>query len=286
MILIENMLAATDPMQHVIPHTLFHVGPLAFTNHMLMLLVSAILLAVGFPLMARNYPMVPSGVRNLVESMMVFIRNEVARPSLHEHTDRFMPFIWTVFFFILVNNVIGLVPLDPLSVLIFGRGHIAGTATAGISVTAGLALASFFVIHMAGMRVQIGHQRHKGRSGGAAIFVGIAMYFHGLVPAIPGVLGICLFPFLLVLELLGALVKPFALCIRLFANMLAGHVVLASLLILAPAIHNIADLGLSVPVILGCAALSCLELFVAFLQAYIFTFLTCMFIGAAVSPQH
>lgn len=286
MILIENMLAATDPMQHVIPHTLFHVGPLAFTNHMLMLLVAAALLAVGFPLMARNYPMVPSGVRNLVESMMVFIRNEVAKPSLHEHTDRFMPFIWTVFFFILVNNLLGLVPLDPLSVLILGRGHIVGPATAGMSVTAGLALVSFFVIHVAGIRVQIAHQRHDGRSGGSAVGMGIVMYFHGLVPAIPGILGVILFVPFLGLELLGAAVKPFALCIRLFANMLAGHVVLASLLVLAPAIGHIADLGLSVPVVLGCAALSCLELFVAFLQAYIFTFLTCMFIGAAVSPQH
>ena len=286
MILIENMLAATDPMQHVIPHTLFHVGPMAFTNHMLMLLVAAALLAVGFPLMARNYPMVPSGVRNLVESLMVFIRNEVAKPSLHEHTDRFMPFIWTVFFFILVNNLLGLVPLDPLSVLILGRGHIVGPATAGMSVTAGLALVSFFVIHVAGIREQIAHQRHHGRSGGSAVLMGIVMYFHGLVPAIPGILGVILFVPFLGLELLGAAVKPFALCIRLFANMLAGHVVLASLLVLAPAIHNIADLGLSVPVVLGCAALSCLELFVAFLQAYIFTFLTCMFIGAAVSPQH
>lgn len=286
MMSIVTMLGSADPMQHVIPHTLFHVGPIAFTNHMLMLAVSAILLAVGFPLMARNYPMVPSGVRNLVESLMVFIRNEVAKPSLHEHTDKFMPFIWTVFFFILVNNLLGLVPLDPLTVIILGRGHIAGTATAGISITAGLALASFFVIHMAGMRVQIAHQRHKGRSGGAAVFVGIAMYFHGLVPPIPGVLGVLMFVPLLGLELVGALVKPFALCIRLFANMLAGHVVLASLLILAPAIHNIADLGISVPVVLGCAALSGLELFVAFLQAYIFTFLTCMFIGAAVSPEH
>jgi F-type H+-transporting ATPase subunit a len=106
------------------------------------------------------------------------------------------------------------------------------------------------------------------------------------VPQIPGVTGIVLFPFLFLLEMIGVAVKPFALAIRLFANMMAGHIVLASLLLLIPVIKGLSEVGIAAPTIVGCAALNCLELFVAFLQAYIFTFLTCMFIGAAVSPEH
>lgn len=279
-------LAAADPMQHILPHGLFQVGPLNFTNHMLMLVMAAVLMLVAFPLLARNYPMVPAGARNLIEAMMEFVREGVARPVLHENTDRFMPFLWTLFFFILTNNLLGLVPLDALSVLILGRGHIFGTATAGLSVTAGLAFVAFVVIHVSGIVEQIRHQMHHGRSFGGAVIVGFLMYWYNFVPHIPGVVGIVLFVPLLFLELIGALVKPFALAIRLFANMMAGHVVLASLLILAPVIKGLGDAGIALPTILGCAALSCLELFVAFLQAYIFTFLTCMFIGAAVSPEH
>jgi len=281
-----TLLAAADPMQHVLPHRLFDLGPFVFTNHMLMLLISAVLMLLVFPVLARNYPMVPSGVRNLFETVMQFIRQQVAQPALHEHTDRFMPFLWTLFFFILFNNLLGLVPLDPLALLILGKGHVFGTATAGLSVTAGLAFVAFLVIHLSGMAEQYRHQRHLDRNVVISSVMAFVMYWYNFVPHIPGVVGVILFLPLLLLELIGALVKPFALAIRLFANMMAGHIVLASLLVLAPALRHIGDYGVAVPTILGCAALSCLELFVAFLQAYIFTFLTCMFIGAAVSPEH
>jgi len=94
--------------------------------------------------------------------------------------------------------------------------------------------------------------------------------------------------FLFILEVIGALVKPFALCMRLFANMVAGHIVLASLLILIPVFKGltVGYFASSIPVALGCVGISCLELLVAFLQAYIFMFLCTLFIDAAVNPEH
>ena len=90
---------------------------------------------------------------------MQFIRKDVAYPSLHQHTDRFMPFLWTLFFFILINNLLGMIPLDSLSLLILGKGHVFGTATAGLSVTAGLAAFSFILWNITGYLEQ--YQQHK-----------------------------------------------------------------------------------------------------------------------------
>lgn len=280
------LLAASDPMQHVLPHEIFSIGSFIFTNHMIMLVVSAVIMLVCFPLMARNYPLVPSGFRNLVESVAVFIRKEVAEPALHHHTDRFMPFIWTLFFFILINNLLGMAPIDSVFVLVLGHGHITGTATAGLSVTVGLAIVAFIMIHVSGFMEQFRSKRHDGKSVPAAAVLGVASYCYNFVPHIPGALGVALWPALFVLELIGAAVKPFALALRLFANMMAGHVVLASLLVLIPVLRSVGDWGIAIPTLMGCAAISCLELFVSFLQAYIFVFLTCMFVGAAVSPEH
>ncbi len=299
---VPTFLAAGDAMQHILPHEIFRVRPfefgtwsrgpfvltdhVPFTSHMLMLTIAAGVMLVFFPLIGRRYPMVPTGVYAFVDTALEFVREGVARPVLHERTDRFMPFIWTLFFFILINNLLGLVPLDAVSTLFWGRGHLFGTATAGISVTAGLALVSFIAIHVAGIVQQARHQREHGRSAPGAVLWGFLMYWYHLVPHVPGVLGVLLFPGLLLLELIGILVKPFSLAIRLFANMVAGHVVLASLLLMIPILRSIFDWELATVTILGCATFSCLEVLVALIQAYIFTFLTCLFIGAAVSPEH
>lgn len=280
------LLAVVDPMDHVVPHPVVEFGPLVITNHLIMLLISAAIMLIMFPVVAYRYPLVPTGFRNFVETILEFIRTAVARPVLHEHTDRFMPFLWTLFFFILINNLLGMVPLDAFSELFFGRGHLFGAATAGLSVTAGLAVVSFFVIHISGMVQQFIKKREQGHALPVAAVLGFFAYWYNLVPHVPGVVGVILFPFLFVLECIGALVKPFALAIRLFANIMAGHVVVSSLVVMIPAIHSWVSLGSAIPALLGCVALSMLDVFVAFLQAYIFTFLTCMFIGAAVSPEH
>jgi len=297
-----TLLAAADPMEHVEPHAIFKLvqfdfsgktfGPifltnyLPFTNHMLMLLMTSAIMLVVFPLLARNYPLVPTGFRNFVESSLEFVQAGIVRPVLNEHADRFMPFLWTLFFFILINNLLGLIPLDAICTVLLGKEYVFGTATAGLSVTAGLAVCAFIVIHVAGLTQHIRHERQQGWGLGGAAGIGFVMYWYNIVPRVPGVTGVILFLPLLALELVGTLIKPFALAIRLFANMMAGHIVLVSLLLMIPAIRGLADSGIAVVTILGCVAMSCLEVFVAFLQAYIFTFLTCMFIGAAVSPEH
>src|SRR5262249_8764900 len=96
-----GLLAARDPLDHIPPLALaWKVGPVTLTNHLLMLGVAGILMLILFPIVARAKGTIPTGLRNLVESVLQFIRNEVARPSLHEATDRYVPFLWTVFFLI------------------------------------------------------------------------------------------------------------------------------------------------------------------------------------------
>lgn len=259
-----SVLASENPLDHVVQHELFKVGPILFTNHMLMLILAGILLLVLLPLVAKQRSMVPSGLRNFFEAICFFLREEVARPVLHENTDKYIKFIWTTFFFILFCNLLGMIPLDGI-ILFLSLGklhHYGGAATSNIWVTGMLAACAFLMIHVSGIRQQ-----------------GLRSYLKNFIPHVP----IPLMPFMYVLEFIGSLVKPFALAIRLFANMMAGHTVLGTLLVLGLAAKSIPIVGATV---VGCAAFSLLELFVAFLQAYIFTFLTTLFIGAAVQPEH
>ncbi len=345
------LLASDDPESHVLPHAFFklidgwnfnfgvdnipllniHFGPKSFyfTNHLLMTLMAAGLCLLIFPIIARRYrsggrePIAPRGVTNLIESIMQFVRQGVAEPVLGHRTDQYMPFLWTMFFFILFCNLLGLIPLDPIIYLISGRTvqHIGGTATGNMAITGGLALCSFGVIHVAGIREVFrgliagtyGHHDHgdeqaeadhHGSHGhgrqmavGQAAVMAAPLYVWNFAPHVfsPGadatpaaklllsIADVLMWAFLLLLEGLGAIIKPFALTVRLFANMIAGHIVLASLL----GLIFILGKWLVVPAsVLGCVAISCLELFVAFLQAYIFVFLSTLFIGAAVAPEH
>lgn len=363
------MLASSDPMSHVLPHPLSHERmwhwdlrwkdgiinildfqphDTYFTNQMLMSLVAAAIVLLVFVVIGRRYAamtsrgadrIIPTGFTNCIESVMQYVRNDVVRPVLDEKTDRFMPFLWTLFFYILVCNLLGLIPLAEIIALITGGAyqHIGGTATGNIMITAGLAICAFLMIHFSGAKEVYsdlvngtyghhhapdeehamhgeghgyalahdaehpGHHSHdNGTSPFLAIFMAPVLYVWNFAPhvfmpeKITGVgalllvvIDFVMWAFLLVLESIGAVVKPFALAIRLFANMVAGHVVLASILALAIALKSIvlkSTVGLAV--ILGCAGLSCLELFVAFLQAYVFVFLTTLFIGASVSPEH
>lgn len=364
----QLLLASGDPLDHVLPHPLrdeaiMHWGvqwkdPIGlltisphdtfFTNHLLMTLVAAALLLLMFPLLGRKYAamtaggpdkIIPKGFTNLIEAMMQFIRNDVVRPVLDTKTDRFMPFLWTLFFYILACNLLGMIPLADIIAVISGGSvqHIGGTATGNIMITAGLAVCAFLMIHFSGAKeVYVDlvngtyghhhdhdeehamhgeghsyglahdsanpghHSQDKGKPAAVAFVMAPVLYVwnfapHVLMPEkIDGIGAVLLviadffmWFMLLGLEFIGALVKPFALAIRLFANMVAGHVVLASILALAIALKTTMQQStVGVGVVLGCAALSCLELFVAFLQAYVFVFLTTLFIGASVSPEH
>ncbi len=268
------LLAAADPMDHVLPHGRgYRLFGFELTNHLEMLLVSALLLAVVLPIAARQRGLVPRGLRNFLEAILQFIREEVARPALGKHTDRLVPFLWTTFFLILTANLLGMIPLGAVGTTLDRHlAHVGGTATGNIMVTGGLAVCAFLFIHVAGMRAQgVGRYWHS--------------FFFGHSP-------VWMAPLMVPLEIIGMLVKPFALAVRLFANMVAGHIVLAMIVSFAvigveqAARGSAAWYGVTVVSVLGAAALSILELFVAFLQAYIFTFLTALFVGAGLHAEH
>src|SRR4051812_15927416 len=151
-----HLLLAADPTSHVIPHYLFSIGGLKVTNQMFMALVAAILMLLIFPTLFRKADSgrveAPRGAKNFFESILEFLRVEVFRPALKENTDRFVPFLWTVFFFILFCNLLGQIPIAELITLAQGGrpSHMGGTATGTIATTGALALCTFLFIHFSG----------------------------------------------------------------------------------------------------------------------------------------
>jgi F-type H+-transporting ATPase subunit a len=330
----STLLAAADPTSHILPHDLFRLGDVWVTNHMLMALVAGVLMVVVFPLtFHRPVSDAPSGARNFFEAILEFLRSEVFRPALKEHTDRFVPFLWTLFFFILFCNLLGTIPLgDLLGLLSNGKlAHVGGAATGNVSTTGALALCALVAIHVSGvmqvarqlMRGTYGHHAHehdgatdaagahasdhgrphpgptgaRGMNPLLAVILALPLYLWNFAPhpfrPEPGqsrlmwIPDLLVWSMLLVLELVGALIKPFALMIRLFANMVAGHLVLAVLIGFIPVTLGVfAQIGIGIPVTVLSLLIRLLELFVAFLQAYIFTFLTTLFIAGAVAPEH
>jgi len=236
------------PLVHIFGLTV----DLSITKHVVFLWIAAALLIVLLSLAARNYRkrLVPSGFSNFIEVFVVFIRDEVVLPTVGKEGMKMMNYFLTVFFFILTCNLLGLVPY-------------ASTATGNVSVTAGLAIIAFLVIQLAGIRKN-----------------GLVGYFKGLIPqGIP----VFVLPIMIVVELLGLFTKPFALCIRLFANMMAGHIVIFSLIGLIFTFQTV----LVAPVSIGFALfISLLEILIATIQAYIFTMLTAVFVGLAVHQEH
>jgi len=224
---------------------------LSITRHVVMMWVAAIFMVVVLSVSTRRRSMVPHGFANVIESVVLFIRNDIAIPNIGEKEAKpFMPFLLTVFFFILTCNLLGMIPYG-------------ATATGNINVTATLAICAFVVI-------QIGGIIHHGFFG----------YFLGLIPhGLPA----WLLPIIIPVEIVGLFTKPFALCIRLFANMTAGHVIILSVLGL---IFMFQSIALAPASVLFALAVSLLEIFVAFVQAYIFTLLTAVFVGMSVHQEH
>lgn len=226
-------------------------------------LALAILLFVFIPFawkVAKGEP--PKGRWfNLLEAFLLYIRDEVARPTIgKKDADRFLPFLWTIFFFVLTCNLLGMVPWM-------------GSPTGALAVTAVLAISTLLVVCSAGM----------AKYGPIGFWIGLVPHME-----LPLVIGIVLKPMMFVIEVAALLIKHVVLSIRLLANMFAGHMVLAVVLgfIAGTAESGLALwIGVTAASVLGSVALSCLELFVAFLQAYIFVFLSSLFIGMAVH-QH
>lgn len=253
--IMEHLLDGPDlhlPWGHLhLPHLELFGFDISITRHVVMMWIAALFLITTFLVTTRGRGLVPRGFGNMLEAIVQFIRDEIAKPNIGEREYRkFMPYLLTVFFFILTCNFLGLIPYG-------------STATGNVSVTAGLALSAFFAI-------QIGGIIHNGFFG----------YFKGLVPhGLPLPITLLMIP----IEIIGLLAKPFALCIRLFANMTAGHVIILALLGLIFLFKAYAVALVAVPFAL---AIYVLEIFVGLVQAYIFTMLSAVFIGMAVHQEH
>ena len=276
------LLASSNPLTHVVQHRLVSFdmpGPwpvnhfTLLSNQIIMLLVAAILVVLILPRAVRQRAgsdpvgrFVPRGFGNAVEFICDALRTHVARPALGKYTDQFIPYLWSAFFVILTCNILGLIPLADWTKFIPGHA-LGGTATGNIMVTAALAVSTLVMIVYNGLRTHgMGYIKH---------------FFMG-----PKGLN----AFIAVLEVIGLLAKTFALAMRLFANMVAGHILLAVLLsFVGMAFGGLGKTGgvlITIPVLLGSVAINFLELFVAFLQAFIFTFLSAIFIGQAVNIHH
>ncbi len=272
------LLMFASPLEHVVQHPIIQrSADLGFltpegkisllTNQTATLIVAGLLLMLFVPALVRRRRgtdevgrLVPTGSANAIEAICEFLRKDVAQPNLGPYTDRFIKYVWSVFFFILLNNLLGLLPIAAMT------PFIGGTATGNIYVTATLALMTFALMVFNGIRL-----------GGKHYFAHFC----------PGPLWLA--PILVPVELAGLLAKIFALTVRLFANMLAGHILLAVLLgfILSAGASSAAmGFGIAIPAVAGSVAITLLEIFVAFLQAFIFTFLTCLFIGQSIVFHH
>jgi len=224
---------------------------LSITNHVVMIWIASLFLILTFALSFRKRPLVPKGFAALLEMLILFIRDDVAIPNLgNEDGRKFTPLIGTFFLFVLTCNLMGLIPLFT-------------TPTGNINITAAMALITLGTGQVFGII----------RNG----FLG---HFKALVPSgVP----LALVPLMFVIELMGLLAKHFALLMRLFANMIAGHIVIFAFLALIIIFKSF----LAAPFSIGFAIfVNFLEILVAFIQAYVFTMLSTLFIGMSLHPEH
>lgn len=301
--------AAADPVSHVLAHPL-HQNPLFtlqvaepgtdiptlgivdgrysffITNHMLMTLVVAVLVGLAFWWASKRIQAAGEGhdryrtkgtFAQLLETMCVFIREQVARPNLGHLTDRYIGYLWTIFFFILFANLLGLVPFGYVLQLLTGNldfQHWGGTATSNLALNGVLAVFSFLAVIVIGIREAgvkhfLGHFNPVGWNA-SMLPIGLMMF---------------------VLEWMGLIIKCTVLAMRLFGTMMAGHLVIAAFVLLIFSAANYSSAlgyGVGVAVLIGGVVLTLLEVFIACLQAFIFTFLTVLFIssGAVHDEEH
>ncbi len=241
-----------------------HIGGLAIdlspTKHLVYMLLAAIIVGLVFLLSARSVARAQAqgrpakGFAGSMEALALYIRQEVVLPNVGHHGEGYAPYLLTLFFFILAMNLLGLLPWG-------------ATATGNIAVTAALAVMAFLVIEVTGMRT-------LGPKG----YLKTIFYLPPGLPGGPGgaFLKVVLLAVMTPIELIGKLAKPFALAVRLFANMTSGHVLVLALIGLTFLFQSYA-VGLGASVL--ATGVMLLELFVAFLQAFVFTLLTSVFIG-------
>lgn len=227
---------------------------LSMTKTVVSMLAAAIIGLILFISLARSYKKTgisyPKGVQGFLEPVVLFVRDDIAAPNLGHKADKYMPYLLTVFTFIIINNLMGLIPFPPP----FG-----GNVTGNIAVTFVLATCTFLITQFSGNK---NHWKH--------------------VFATPGV-PVWLLPIMIPVEIIGLFSRPFALMIRLFANITAGHIIVLSLISL---IFIFDSIGLAPVSAFFVIFMDFMELLVAFLQAYIFTLLSALFISLAVAEEH
>jgi F-type H+-transporting ATPase subunit a len=225
--------------------------------------LAVLILLVSIPLIVRRRKLSPKGSYNAIEAICVFIREQIARPILGNDTDQFISFLWTLFFFIFALNLLGMVPSDKIVKVFTGReNYFGGPPTANIWVTGAMAIVAFFTSVGAGIA-------RKGLWG----------FFASIAPPVPA----WIMPLVYFSELVTILIRPFTLAIRLFANIFAGHLLLGTCVGLILIFKNYFVASASV---IGVVAMSLLELLIAFIQAFIFTFLTAVYLGFSVKTEH
>ena len=221
---------------------------ISITQHVASMLLGVLIIFWIFLSVASTYKnrgiSTPKGLQSFVEPLIVFVRDDIARPNIGPKAEKFLPFLLTIFFFIWVNNLLGLIPSG-------------ANFTGNISVTLVLATVTLIVTNVNGNK---------------------DYWKHILLPPVPW----WLYPIMIPVEIIGVISKPFALMIRLFANITAGHIIIISLISLIFIFKTIAISPVSIAFGLF---MDVLELLVAFLQAYIFTMLTALFIGTAVAEH-
>ena len=238
-------------LPHFAPFELYGIPiDMSITRHVVMMWVASALLIVTMMSAFRRPGGVPTGLGNFLETIIIFLRDEVIMPIMGDSGKTYMPYLLTTFFFILYCNMLGLIPYT-------------ATATGNISVTAALALIAFVVTQGAGI-----------------VNNGFFGHWKNIVPSgLPAPLLIIMIP----IEIMGMLAKPFALCIRLFANMIAGHIAILVFLGLIIMLQSYLVAPASVAL---AAALYMMEIFIGFIQAFIFTVLTTLFVSMAAHPEH
>jgi F-type H+-transporting ATPase subunit a len=233
------------------------VYDISLTRNVVQMIIALVLLVIILINIGKKYSkgigtsQAPTGLQNAVEPVITFVRDEVAKPNLGHAYGKFLPYLLTVFFFILINNIFGLIP---------GSANVTGN----IAFTAALGLVSFILICVSGNKHYWGH-----------IFN----------PPVPGAVK----PILVLVEFLSIFTKPFALIIRLFANMLAGHIIiicLISLIFIFGGLSAAIGWGFSPISVAFSVFIYLIEILVAFIQAFIFTNLTAVFIGQAIEDVH
>lgn len=274
-------LGAGNPIDHVTDKPI--MGQWFVSNVTVMLIASAIITTLIVVPAARRITTGNRGsiddfrsqgiLANFVEAICLYLRDQVFRPILLADTDRFTPLLWSFFWFILTCNILGLIPILDITAPFMqlaglNDGHgIGGTATQSIWVTSALAGMAFLYWNIVAFtRNPIGFLKHL--TGGAPVYM---------------------WPIMIPVEIIGMFVKPTALALRLFANMTGGHIIIAVMLsFVAALIKALGPVGYGVALapILGATAIYFLEIGVAFLQAYIFTFLTCIFLGQLIAHHH